>query len=99
MVVFFPLPRSLTAPLLNRNSINAQKLSDERHGPFKPHNYFRAEMRTHTNCRPSYAISAYAGQDAGNAKSFRAMRYYQSQFAETRDAILTEIAREGWRGG
>jgi len=52
-------------------------------------------MRSQPNFRPAAAISSYAGQEAGNAKSFRAMRYYQGGFAERRDEILTEIAKSG----
>mmetsp|Transcript_7604 Transcript_7604/g.16896 ORF Transcript_7604/g.16896 Transcript_7604/m.16896 type:complete len:107 (-) Transcript_7604:935-1255(-) len=77
------------------NSINSQKFSDERHGPFRPYNVFQGEMRSQPNFRPAAAISSYAGQEAGNAKSFRAMRYYQGGFAERRDEILTEIAKSG----
>ena len=47
-------------------------------------------MRSQPNFRPAAAISSYAAQEAGNAKSFRAMRYYQGGFAERRDEILTE---------
>jgi hypothetical protein len=94
-------PHHLSSPphhisiLPHRNSINSQKFSDERHGPFRPYNVFQGEMRSQPNFRPAAAISSYAGQEAGNAKSFRAMRYYQGGFAERRDEILTEIAKSG----
>lgn len=84
---------SINSSLKNRNSINSQKLSDESHGPFKVHNAVQGEMRTRPNFRPNAAISAYAGSEAGDAGSFRAVRYYHSQFAERRDAILTDIAK------
>ncbi|KAL3791610.1 hypothetical protein HJC23_012200 [Cyclotella cryptica] len=77
------------------NSINSQKFSDERHGPFKPHNVYQSEMRARPNFRPNAAISSYAGSEAGDAGSFRAVRYYQGKFAERRDEILTDLARNG----
>ncbi|KAL3767157.1 hypothetical protein ACHAW5_003176 [Stephanodiscus triporus] len=78
-----------------RNSINAQKIVDERHGPFKVHNSHQAEMRTRPNFRHKAAISSYAGQEAGNAGSYSAIRSYQLGFAKRRDEILTEIAKNG----
>ena len=78
-----------------RNSINSQKFSDERHGPFKPHNVYQSEMRVRPNFRPNPAISALAGSEAGDAASFRAMRYYQGESAKRRDEILTELAKSG----
>ncbi|KAL7543557.1 hypothetical protein ACHAXR_012837 [Thalassiosira sp. AJA248-18] len=76
-------------------SINAQKTHDERHGPFIPHNAWQQELKCSVNFRPAAAISSYAGQEAGNAGSFRAMRYYQKGWAERRDEILTDIAKNG----
>ena len=81
--------------IIVRNSINAQKLSDERHGPFKPANAYQAEMRTRPNFRPSAAISSLAGSDMGDTKSFRAVRAYQNEFSKRRDEILTDIAKNG----
>jgi len=80
---------------VSENSINAQKYADERHGPFMPHDVYRCECRTHPNFRPAAATSGYAGQEAGDAGSFRAMRYYQNGFATRRDEILTDIAKNG----
>ncbi|KAL7519218.1 hypothetical protein ACHAWX_004004 [Stephanocyclus meneghinianus] len=77
------------------NSVNSQKFSDERHGPFKPHNVYQSELRARPNFRPNAAISSYAGSEAGDAGSFRAVRYYQGKFAERRDEILTDVARNG----
>ena len=77
----------------NRTSIDAQKIVDERHGPFKVHNSYQAEMRTRPNFRQLPAISSYAGQDIGNAGSYSAMKSYQNGFAKRRDEILTEIAK------
>lgn len=79
-----------------RGSINSQKISDERHGPFKVHNHYHAEMRTKTNFRHRSAISAYAGLEAGNAGSYSALNYYQEGFAKRRDEIMTDIAKNGW---
>lgn len=77
-------------------SVNSQKLHDERSGPSKPWNSYQVENRTRANFRPSCAISAYAGiEDAGDVGSFRAMRWYQKGFAERRDEILTDIAKNG----
>ena len=78
-----------------RGSINSQKISDERHGPFKVHNHYHAEMRTKTNFRHRSAISAYAGLEAGNAGSYSALNYYQEGFAKRRDEIMTDIAKNG----
>lgn len=78
---------------VSETSINAQRMSDERHGPFKMHDCYRGEMRTRPNYRPTASISAYAGMEAGDTGSFRAMRYYQNGFATRRDEILTEIAK------
>lgn len=75
------------------HSINAQKLSDERHNSSRPHNVIQHEMRSRPNFRPSIAISAYGNQEAGEISSFRAMRYYQGQSVQRRDEILTEIAK------
>jgi hypothetical protein len=83
------------ATKFDRNSINAQKLSDERHGPFKPANAYQAEMRTRPNFRPSAAISSLAGSEMGDTKSFRAVRAYQNEFSKRRDEILTDIAKNG----
>lgn len=79
----------------DRNSINSQKLSDERHAPFMTHDAFRYEMRHRQNFVPSAALSSLAGKEGGNAQSFRAVRYYQKNFAERRDEILTDIAKNG----
>ena len=76
-------------------SICSQKFSDERHGPFKPHNVYQSEGRTRPNFRPNPAISSLAGSEAGDAGSFRAMRYYQGESAKRRDEILTELAKSG----
>ena len=100
------LTSKLNSPLLNlsysahenyfdRNSINSQKYVDEVHGPFKVHNNIRAEMRTRPNFRPCAALSSYAGQEAGDAGSFAAVRYYQNSFAKRRDEIMTDIAKNG----
>lgn len=80
---------------VSENSINAQKYSDERHGPTRPHNIWQAETRMKPNFRGHAAISSYAGKEEGNAGSYRAMRYYQDGFATRRDEILTEIAKSG----
>mmetsp|Transcript_30197 Transcript_30197/g.64099 ORF Transcript_30197/g.64099 Transcript_30197/m.64099 type:complete len:107 (+) Transcript_30197:1870-2190(+) len=80
---------------VSENSINSQKFADERHSPYAPHDVYRCENRTHPNFRPAFAVSGYAGQEAGNAGSFRAMRYYQSGFSKRRDEIMTEIAKSG----
>ena len=78
------------------NSINAQKIVDERHGPHKPHDYIsNSEMRLKPNFRPCPAISSYAGQAKGDNGSFAALRAYQNDFALRRDEILTDIARNG----
>ena len=97
-VLFITLsPCSFTAFTLalqkHRTSINAQKLVDERHGPFKVHNSYQAEGRTRPNFHHLAAISSYAGQEAGNAGSYSAMRSYQMGFAMRRDEILIEIAK------
>ncbi|EJK46231.1 hypothetical protein THAOC_35108 [Thalassiosira oceanica] len=75
------------------NSVNAQKLKDERHGPQKVHNYWRVENRTRPNFYPVAAISAQAGQAIGDSGSFGAMRAYSDGFKKRRDEILTDIAR------
>ncbi|KAL7461871.1 hypothetical protein ACHAXS_002277 [Conticribra weissflogii] len=80
---------------VSENSINAQKLVDETHGPFKIHDVIQKERRTQPNFRQNCAISAYGGQEAGFAGSFTALRYYQSGFAARRDEILTDIAKNG----
>ncbi|KAL3757235.1 hypothetical protein ACHAWU_008396 [Discostella pseudostelligera] len=80
---------------ISEGSINSQKMSDERHGPFKVHDHYRAEMRTRTNFRHRSAISSYAGSEAGNAGSYSALNYYQEGFAKRRDEILTDIAKNG----
>ncbi len=79
----------------NRTSIDAQKLVDERHRPFKVHNSYQVEMRSRPNFRQLPAISSYAGQDIGNAGSYSALKSYQFGFAKRRDEILTEIAKNG----
>ena len=79
----------------NRTSIDAQKLVDERHGPYRIQNAFHIEMRTKTNFRPLPAISSYAGQDMGKAGSYTAVKAYQTSFAQRRDEILTAIAKDG----
>lgn len=76
-------------------SIDAQKIVDERHGPFKIYNSYQAEMRIKPNFRPLPAISSYAGQDMGKAGSYTAVKAYQMRFAQRRDEILTEIAKSG----
>jgi hypothetical protein len=78
-----------------RTSIDAQKLVDERHGPYRIQNAFHIEMRTKTNFRPLPAISSYAGQDMGKAGSYTAVKAYQTSFAQRRDEILTAIAKDG----
>ena len=78
-----------------RNAINSQKFSDERHGPFKPTDFYRTERRTRPNFRATAAISAYAGRKEGDCGSFSAVRYYQGEFAKRRDEILTDIAKNG----
>mmetsp|Transcript_8235 Transcript_8235/g.12893 ORF Transcript_8235/g.12893 Transcript_8235/m.12893 type:complete len:107 (+) Transcript_8235:84-404(+) len=80
---------------LSENSINSQKLVDERHGPFKPHDVYQCENRAQVNFRPSFAISSLANSEIGCAGSFRAVRAYQSDFAKRRDEILTDIAKNG----
>lgn len=52
-------------------------------------------MRTRPNFRPCAALSSYAGQEAGDAGSYAAVRYYQNSFAKRRDEILTDIAKNG----
>jgi len=78
-----------------RTSINSQKLSDERHSPFLTHDTWQHEMRLQPNFRPRAAVSGLAGQEAGDAASFRALRYYQNNFLTRRDEILTDIAKNG----
>ena len=80
---------------VSENSINSQKLVDERSGPFKPHNVYQSETRARVNFRPSAAISSLAGSEMGDTASFRAVRAYQSDFAKRRDEILTDIAKNG----
>lgn len=80
---------------VSENSINSQKFSDERHGPYAPHDVIRCENRCNPNFRPAAAVSGLAGKEGGDAGSFRAMRYYQNGFAERRDEIMTEIAKSG----
>mmetsp|Transcript_23565 Transcript_23565/g.51041 ORF Transcript_23565/g.51041 Transcript_23565/m.51041 type:complete len:108 (+) Transcript_23565:78-401(+) len=80
---------------LSENSINAQKLRDERSGPFKMHNAYQQEMRSKPNYRASAATSGLAGKDGGNIGSYRAVRYYQDGYATRRDEILTDIAKNG----
>mmetsp|Transcript_20720 Transcript_20720/g.34159 ORF Transcript_20720/g.34159 Transcript_20720/m.34159 type:complete len:107 (+) Transcript_20720:69-389(+) len=80
---------------VSENSINSQKLVDERHGPFKPHDVYQVETRARVNFRPNAALSSLAGSEKGDAGSFRAVRAYQSDFAKRRDEILTDIAKNG----
>mmetsp|Transcript_12167 Transcript_12167/g.18368 ORF Transcript_12167/g.18368 Transcript_12167/m.18368 type:complete len:107 (-) Transcript_12167:162-482(-) len=80
---------------ISENSINSQKFSDERHAPYAVHDVYKCESRCHPNYRPAAANSGYAGKDAGDASSFRALRYYQNGFSERRDEIMTEIAKSG----
>ncbi|KAL9190813.1 hypothetical protein ACHAXT_000519 [Thalassiosira profunda] len=80
---------------VSETSINSQKFSDERHGPFKTYNCFQGELRTKPNYRQTHAISSYAGKDIGVAGSYIAVRAYQDEFAKRRDEILTDIANNG----
>ena len=95
-IYLFFMPRTNNyQTTFNRTSIDAQKLVDERHGPYRIQNAFHIEMRTKTNFRPLPAISSYAGQDMGKAGSYTAVKAYQTSFAQRRDEILTAIAKDG----
>eukprot|EP00565_Helicotheca_tamesis_P001952 CAMPEP_0185729012 /NCGR_PEP_ID=MMETSP1171-20130828/4418_1 /TAXON_ID=374046 /ORGANISM="Helicotheca tamensis, Strain CCMP826" /LENGTH=106 /DNA_ID=CAMNT_0028397775 /DNA_START=87 /DNA_END=407 /DNA_ORIENTATION=+ len=75
-------------------SINAQKLSDERHGPHKSHLFFRNERRDKGFNNFYQANSAFKGKEAGCVNSFKSARYYMGEAAKERDAILERIAQE-----
>jgi len=82
------------ALLSNRTSINAQKITDERHGPFKSAHHVR---QTHKSADFSHfyvANSSFKGKDEGCVNSFKALRYYQNEGASYRDELLKEVAAE-----
>lgn len=75
-------------------SINAQKIVDERSGPFRANNWWRAERRSRSNDHFYVAGSAYKGKDEGAVSSFKAARYYGSESAKRRDELLKAVAEQ-----
>jgi hypothetical protein len=74
--------------------VNAQKIVDERHGPARPHQFFRVDRRAREFDHFFIAGSAYKGKDEGCASSYKAARYYSNEAEKWRNEIMAEVAAE-----
>lgn len=75
-------------------SINAQKLADEKHGPYRGTNWWRNERRSREFDHFYCAGSMYKGKDEAAISSYKAARYYNGEAAKRRDELLAEVAAE-----
>lgn len=75
-----------------RTSIAAQKIVDERHGPFKTTNISSSTRKARDFDHFYLASSSFKGKDEGCVNSFKAMRYYQNEGAKLRDEILKDLS-------
>mmetsp|Transcript_33580 Transcript_33580/g.73982 ORF Transcript_33580/g.73982 Transcript_33580/m.73982 type:complete len:108 (-) Transcript_33580:281-604(-) len=75
-------------------SINAQKIVDENHGPYRSDNWWRGDRRSREFDHFPCASSAYKGKDEGSVSSYKAARYYNAESAKRRDELLAEVAAE-----
>jgi len=93
LVIIFQLSQSLPLPLVPlRTSIAAQKIVDERHGPFKTTNISSSTRKSRDFDHFYLASSAFKGKDEGCVNSYKALRYYQNEGAKMRDEILKEVS-------
>ena len=73
-------------------SINAQRLVDEKHGPYRGNNWWRNERRSREFDHFYCAGSMYKGKDEAAISSYKAARYYNGEAAKRRDELLAEAA-------
>ncbi|GFH61826.1 hypothetical protein CTEN210_18302 [Chaetoceros tenuissimus] len=73
-------------------SIAAQKICDERHGPFRSYNNVSNSRKSKDFGHLYLAQSAFKGKDEGCVNSFKSMRYYQEQSKSYRDELLKEVS-------
>jgi hypothetical protein len=74
--------------------VNAQKIVDERHGPARPHQFFRVDRRARGFDHFFNAGSAYKGKEEGCCSSYKAARYYSNEAEKRRNEIMAEVAAE-----
>eukprot|EP00554_Chaetoceros_debilis_P002993 CAMPEP_0194082802 /NCGR_PEP_ID=MMETSP0149-20130528/8220_1 /TAXON_ID=122233 /ORGANISM="Chaetoceros debilis, Strain MM31A-1" /LENGTH=106 /DNA_ID=CAMNT_0038765051 /DNA_START=93 /DNA_END=413 /DNA_ORIENTATION=+ len=72
-------------------SIAAQKIVDERHGPFKTKLNVTTTRRSRGFDHFYLASSDFKRKDEGCVNSFKSFRYYQDQSAKYRDELLKEV--------
>mmetsp|Transcript_25506 Transcript_25506/g.73762 ORF Transcript_25506/g.73762 Transcript_25506/m.73762 type:complete len:108 (+) Transcript_25506:129-452(+) len=75
-------------------SINAQRLVDEKQGPYRGNNWWRNERRSREFDHFYCAGSMYKGKDEAAISSYKAARYYNGEAAKRRDELLAEAAAE-----
>lgn len=73
-------------------SISAQKITDERKGPFRSVNNISFTRKCSDYNHFYLANSAYKGTDEGYTNSFKTLRFYQNEGASYRDELLKEVA-------
>jgi hypothetical protein len=78
--------------VINRTSIAAQKLVDERRAPFKGANN-AAFTHKHRDFSHFYVVnSSFKGKEEGCVNSFKSLRYYQNESRNYRDELLAEVS-------
>lgn len=77
-----------------RTSIDAQKIVDERHGPYRKHQFWREERRSRGFDHFCVAHSSVKASDARYVSSIKAMRYYIDEAEQKRDAILEKYDKK-----
>lgn len=73
---------------LFRASINAQKIVDESHNAYHPHQFWREERRTRGFDHFFVAHSSLKASPGGHHSSFKAANYYIDEAEAKRDELL-----------
>ena len=72
----------------------AQKIVDERHGPFKQSEHWKNTHRSRDFNHFYMASSSSKNKEEGCINSFKTHRHYSSEAGKRRDELLKEIAEE-----
>mmetsp|Transcript_20481 Transcript_20481/g.30187 ORF Transcript_20481/g.30187 Transcript_20481/m.30187 type:complete len:108 (+) Transcript_20481:71-394(+) len=73
-------------------SINAQKICDEKRGPFKAYNNAAFTHKGKDFSHFYIANSSFKGKEEGCVNSFKSLRYYQDESKNYREELLKEVS-------
>ena len=73
--------------------MSSQQLSDEKHGPALPHNFWKNDRCADFN-RYYTAQHSFKGQVSGRPNSYEAADYYTDLAMKKRQQLLDEVASE-----